>query len=92
MSTRHVEPAGAARASRLGPAGEGVRIAAGNLTVDRRLLARVEGDAEQWHIAERTYTVAVGRAADDPLELTVSDGERTHRVCHGATSPNQAAR
>jgi len=38
------------------------------LTADRRLLARFDGDAEQWHIAEGTYTVAVGRAAD-ALEL-----------------------
>jgi len=75
----------------LGPADEGVHIAEGNLTVDRRLLARFDGDADQCRIAEGTYAVAVGRAAD-PLELTVSDGERTHRVCHGATSPNQVAR
>jgi beta-glucosidase len=30
-----------------------------------RLLARYDGAAGQWHIAEGTYRVAVGRAADD---------------------------
>jgi beta-glucosidase len=44
-----------------------------NLTADRRLLARYDGDAGQWHIATGTYKVAVGKAADD-LELT---GEAT---------------
>jgi beta-glucosidase len=39
------------------------------LTADRRLLARFDADASQWHIAAGTYKVAVGKAADD-LELT----------------------
>jgi len=43
------------------------------LTADRRLLARYDGDAGQWHIAEGTYKIAVGKAADE-LELT---GETT---------------
>jgi beta-glucosidase len=40
-----------------------------SLTADRRLLARFEGDAGEWQIAGGTYTVAVGKAADN-LELT----------------------
>jgi beta-glucosidase len=39
------------------------------LTADRRLLARFDGDAGQWHIAAGTYEVAIGKAADN-LELT----------------------
>jgi beta-glucosidase len=39
------------------------------LTADRRLLARFDGAAGQWHIAGGAYTVAVGKAAD-ALELT----------------------
>jgi beta-glucosidase len=39
------------------------------LTADRRLLARFDADASQWHISAGTYKVAVGKAADD-LELT----------------------
>jgi beta-glucosidase len=35
------------------------------VTADARLLARYDGDAGQWHIAEGAYRVAVGRAADD---------------------------
>jgi beta-glucosidase len=35
------------------------------LTADRRLLARYDGSAAQWRIAEGTYKVAVGKAADD---------------------------
>jgi beta-glucosidase len=38
------------------------------LTADRRLLARFDGDAGQWHIAEGTYNVALGKAANS-LEL-----------------------
>jgi beta-glucosidase len=34
------------------------------LTTDPRLLARFDGDARQWHIAEGTYAVALGTAAD----------------------------
>jgi beta-glucosidase len=41
-----------------------VRIAA-----DRRLLARFDGDAGEWHVAEGLYGVALGRAAD-ALDLT----------------------
>jgi beta-glucosidase len=39
------------------------------LTADPRLLARFDGDAEQWRIEEGVYVVALGRAADD-LGLT----------------------
>jgi beta-glucosidase len=39
------------------------------LTADRRLLARFDASAGRWHIAQGTYSVAVGRAAD-ALELT----------------------
>jgi beta-glucosidase len=35
------------------------------VTADPRLLARYDGDAGEWHIAEGTYRVALGRAADD---------------------------
>jgi beta-glucosidase len=35
------------------------------VTADPRLLARYDGDAGEWHIAEGTYRVAPGRAADD---------------------------
>lgn len=34
------------------------------LTVDPRLLARYDGTAGQWHIADGTYKVALGKAAD----------------------------
>jgi beta-glucosidase len=43
------------------------------LTADRRLLARFDADAGQWHVAAGTYKVAGGKASDD-LELT---GEAT---------------
>jgi beta-glucosidase len=43
------------------------------LTADRRLLARFDGDAGQWHIEEGAYEVALGRSAGN-LELT---GEAT---------------
>jgi beta-glucosidase len=46
----------------LGP-GESRRV---TLTADPRLLARFDGEAERWHIAEGTYEVAVGKAADAP--------------------------
>jgi beta-glucosidase len=39
------------------------------LTADPRLLARFDGDAEQWRIEEGECVVALGRAADD-LVLT----------------------
>jgi beta-glucosidase len=35
------------------------------LTADPRLLARYDGDAGQWRIAEGTYRIALGKAADD---------------------------
>jgi beta-glucosidase len=38
------------------------------LTADPRLLARFDGDAGQWHVADGTYKVALGKSADD-LEL-----------------------
>jgi beta-glucosidase len=34
------------------------------VSADPRLLARFDGDAGQWHIAEGTYQVGVGKAAD----------------------------
>ena len=43
------------------------------LTADRRLLARFDDTAGQWHIAAGTYKVALGTSADE-LELT---GETT---------------
>jgi beta-glucosidase len=43
------------------------------LTADRRLLAQFDVDAGQWHIAEGSYTIALGSAAD-ALDLT---GETT---------------
>jgi beta-glucosidase len=39
------------------------------LTADRRLLARYDGDASQWHITAGTYDIAVGNAAND-MNLT----------------------
>jgi beta-glucosidase len=39
------------------------------VTADPRLLARFDGASGQWRIAEGTYRVALGRAADD-LTLT----------------------
>src|SRR5262245_6566909 len=35
-----------------------------SVSADRRLLARFYGDAGQWHIAEGTYLVGLGNAAD----------------------------
>jgi beta-glucosidase len=35
------------------------------LTAERRLLARFDGAAGQWHIAAGTYRIAVGKAADN---------------------------
>jgi beta-glucosidase len=46
--------------------GESRRV---TLTADRRLLARFDGDAGQWHIAPGTYKVGIGKAADE-VELT----------------------
>ena len=40
-----------------------------SVTTDRRLLARFDGRAGQWHLAGGTYQVALGKAAD-ALELT----------------------
>jgi beta-glucosidase len=53
---------------------ERVELAAGEsrtvtLTAEPRLLARYDGDAEEWHVAAGAHRVAVGRAADD-LVLT----------------------
>jgi beta-glucosidase len=39
------------------------------VTAERRLLARFDGNAGQWHIDEGTYKVALGKAAD-ALDLT----------------------
>jgi beta-glucosidase len=47
------------------------------LTADPRLLARYDTDAGQWHVADGTYRVALGRAADD-LVLT-ADAELADR-------------
>jgi beta-glucosidase len=47
--------------------GESRRV---TVTVDPRLLARFDGDADQWPITEGTHHIALGRAADD-LVLTV---------------------
>jgi beta-glucosidase len=41
--------------------GEARRV---TLSADRRLLARFDGAAGQWHIVAGEYEVAVGRAAD----------------------------
>jgi beta-glucosidase len=67
-----VEAAGEARMRLLGF--ERVELEPGKsrqvtLTADRRLLARFDGDAGQWHVAEGTYEVALGKAAD-ALDLT----------------------
>jgi beta-glucosidase len=35
------------------------------VTADPRLLARFDSDAGQWRVTEGTYTIAVGKAADD---------------------------
>jgi beta-glucosidase len=35
------------------------------MTADPRLLARYDGDAGQWHLAEGVYRVALGRSAND---------------------------
>ncbi|HEX7099955.1 MAG TPA: glycoside hydrolase family 3 C-terminal domain-containing protein [Acidimicrobiia bacterium] len=54
--------------------GESQRL---SVTADPRLLARFDGGAGQWHIAEGSYTVAVGRSAEEfVLETTVTLGER----------------
>jgi beta-glucosidase len=39
------------------------------VTADPRLLARYDAEAGQWHIAEGTHRIALGKAADD-LVLT----------------------
>jgi beta-glucosidase len=46
--------------------GESQRV---TFTADRRLLARFDDTASQWHIAGGTYKVAAGKAADN-FELT----------------------
>jgi beta-glucosidase len=55
------------------PPGESRRI---TVTADPRLLARYDIAAGQWHVAEGTYRVAVGKAADDLVitaEATLND-------------------
>ena len=48
-----------------------------SLTADPRLLARFDGNAAQWHITGGTYTVALGRSAEDfVLETEVSLSDR----------------
>ncbi len=42
--------------------GESRRV---TLTADRRLLARFDARANQWRIANGSYTVALGKSADD---------------------------
>jgi len=37
------------------------------VTADPRLLARYDGDAGQWHIAEGAYRIALGKSANDPV-------------------------
>jgi beta-glucosidase len=37
------------------------------VTADPRLLARYDGDAGQWHIAEGAYRVVLGKSANDPV-------------------------
>jgi beta-glucosidase len=39
------------------------------VTADPRLLARYDGDAGQWRIADGTHRIALGRSVDD-LVLT----------------------
>jgi beta-glucosidase len=41
------------------------------VTADPRLLARYDADAGQWHIADGTYRIVLGKAADD-LVLTAA--------------------
>src|SRR5690606_30882524 len=54
--------------------GESQRL---TLTADPRLLARFDGTTGQWRIAAGSYTVAVGRSAEDlELESAVSLGDR----------------
>lgn len=36
-----------------------------SLTADPRLLARFDGNTDQWRIAAGTYTIAVGKNAED---------------------------
>jgi beta-glucosidase len=46
------------------------------LAADRRLVTRFDGSAGQWYVAEGTYGVAVGKAADDQQltgEATLSE-------------------
>ena len=46
------------------------------VTAEPRLLARYDSDAGQWHIAEGTYRVAVGKSAVDLVhtaEAALSD-------------------
>jgi len=47
------------------------------LTADPRLLARFDGGAGQWRITAGTYSVAVGRSAEDfVLEAEIPLGDR----------------
>jgi hypothetical protein len=46
-----------------------------------QLLARSDGDAKQWHIADATYGVAVGKAAD---AFELRDGHRLKEALFGS--------
>ncbi|HEU4948899.1 MAG TPA: beta-glucosidase [Kribbella sp.] len=48
------------------------------LTPDPRLLARYDGEAGQWSLAEGTYRLAIGKAADD-LVLTAEAEQKQRR-------------
>jgi beta-glucosidase len=43
------------------------------LTADPRLLGRYDGHAGRWHVAAGTYTVALGKAADDLILAATAD-------------------
>jgi beta-glucosidase len=46
------------------------------ITADPRLLARYDGDAGRWHIAEGKYRIALGKAAEDlvdTMEVTLTE-------------------
>lgn len=51
------------------------------LTADPRLLARFDGDTGQWHIADGTYKIALGKSAQDftqTAEVTLSQRSFGH--------------
>ena len=52
-------------------AGDSRRV---TLTADPRLLARFDGAAGQWHIAEGTYKVALGKNAEDFVKSYIQKG------------------